>query len=148
MHHKLDVFCYFQEFQGQVEWLLGRKIIARQMDWGGEYARLNTFLRQVGISHLVSCPHAHHKNRATERKQHHIVKLGLSLLATTNMLLKYWDQALAATYLINRTPSFVIEFQSTLFHLLGHTTEYHNLQIFGCACWNCLWPYSTKKLHF
>jgi hypothetical protein len=149
MRHKSDVFCYFKEFQALVERLLGRKIIAIQTDWGGEYARLNTFLRQVGISHLVSCPHAHQQNGAAERKHRHIVEIGLSLLATANMPLKYWDQAfLAATYLINRTPSSAIQFQTPLFRLLDRTPDYQNLRIFGCACWPCLRPYNTKKLQF
>jgi hypothetical protein len=56
------------------------------------------------------------------------IEVGLSLLATTNMLLKYWDQVFLATmYLINQTPSPVIQYQTPLFRHLGDTPEYHNL---------------------
>ena len=86
-----------------------------QTDWGGEYEKLNSFFNRVGISHLVSCPHAHLQNGAAERKHRHIVEVGLSLLAQSSMPLKYWGQAfLAATYLINRTPSKVIHHQTPL----------------------------------
>src|SRR6185437_9589724 len=56
-----------REFQQLVERLFDRKIIAMQADWGGKYESLNSFFHQIGISHLVSCPHAH-QNSAAERK--------------------------------------------------------------------------------
>jgi histone deacetylase 1/2 len=63
----------------------------------------------VGISHLVSCPHAHQQNGPAERKHRHIVEVDLSLLAYVSMPLEYWDEAfLTAVYLINRLPSKVI----------------------------------------
>jgi hypothetical protein len=59
--YKSQVFEKFHEFQQFVERRFNRKIIAIQTDWGGEYEKLNSFSLQVGISHLVSCPHAHNK---------------------------------------------------------------------------------------
>jgi hypothetical protein len=47
-----------------VERLFDRKTIAMQTDWGGEYEKLNSFFTKVGISYLVSCPHAHQQNGA------------------------------------------------------------------------------------
>ena len=68
---KSEVFEKFREFQQLVERLFDRKIIAMQADWGGKYESLNSFFHQIGISHLVSCPHAHQQNGAAERKHHH-----------------------------------------------------------------------------
>jgi hypothetical protein len=108
---KSDVFQKFHEFQNLVERLFNRKIIVIQSDWGGEYEKLNFFFTKIGISHQVSCPHTHQQNGSAERKHRHIVKVGLSLLARASMPLKFWDEAfLAATFLINRTPSKVINF--------------------------------------
>jgi histone deacetylase 1/2 len=77
-----------------------------QSDWGGEYEKLNSFLNRIGISHHVSCPHAHQQNGSAERKHRHIVEVGLALLANASMPLKFWDEAfLTATYLINMLPS-------------------------------------------
>jgi histone deacetylase 1/2 len=46
------------------------------------------FFQNVGITHHVSCPHAHQQNGSAERKHRHIVEVGLSLLANASMPLK------------------------------------------------------------
>jgi hypothetical protein len=149
LRHKSEVFQFFKEFQSLVERLLNRKILAMQTDWGGEYERLNSFFRTIGITHLVSCPYAHQQNGVAERKHRHIVEMGLSLLANASMPLKFWDQAfLTATHLINRTPTKLLDYDTPLHRLLGATPDYSNLRIFGCACWPNLRPYNTHKLQF
>jgi hypothetical protein len=103
------------EFQALVERLFDKKILAIQSDWGGEYQKLNPFFKEVGISHHMSCPYAHQQNGSVERKDHHIVEVGLSLLAHAHRPLKYWDEAfLAATYIINWLPSKVIGLSTPL----------------------------------
>src|SRR6185312_1310223 len=87
--HKSEVFQKFNEFQNLVERLFNQKIIAMQTDWGGEYQKLHSFFERVGISHLVSCPHAHQQNGAAERKHRHIIEVGLALLAHASIPLKY-----------------------------------------------------------
>jgi hypothetical protein len=129
--------------------MLNRKIISVQTDWGSEYEWLNSFFRTIGISHRVSSPHAHQQNGAAECKYRHIVEVGLALLAKARMPLKYWDQAfLAATHLINLTPSKRIDYDTPLHRLLGATLDYSNLHIFDCACWPNLCPYNTHKFQF
>jgi hypothetical protein len=56
---------------------------------GGEYEKLNGFFQKVGITHHVSCPHAHQQNGSAERKHRHIVKVGHALLASASMPLKF-----------------------------------------------------------
>jgi hypothetical protein len=82
---KSGVFQKFNEFQGLVERLFNQKIIAIQTDWGGEYQKLHSLFEKVGITHYVSCPHAHQQNGSAERKHRHIVEVGLALLAHYNM---------------------------------------------------------------
>jgi histone deacetylase 1/2 len=143
------VFEKFHEFQQLVERRFDRKIVAIQTDSGGEYKKLNSFFRQVGISHLVSCPHAHQQNGVVERKHHHIVEVGLSLLSHASMPLKCWYEAfLAATYLINRIPSKILQFSTPLEVLFHEKPDYSMLRVFGCACWLNLRPYNTRKLAF
>jgi histone deacetylase 1/2 len=118
-----------------------------QTDWGGKYEKLNTFFQQAGITHHVSCPHTHQQNGSAERKHHHIVEVGLALLANASMPLKYWDEAfLIATFLINLLPSKVINLESPTERLLKITPNYDALRTFGCACWPNLCPYNTRKL--
>jgi hypothetical protein len=55
--------------------------------------------------------------------------MGLALLATASMPLKYWDQAfLTATHLINRTPSKHIAYDTPLHRLLGAIPDYSTLR--------------------
>jgi hypothetical protein len=64
------------------------------------------------------------------------------------MPLKYWDEAfLAATYLINRTPT-KLSFDTPINTLLGAHPDYSSLRVFGCACWPNLRPYNSHKLQF
>jgi hypothetical protein len=120
-----------------------------QTDWGGECQKLNSFFQRVGISHLVSCPHAHQQNGPAERKHRHIVEVGLSLLAYASMPLKYWDEAfLTAIYLINHLPSKVIQSKTPMERLFGKSGDYSLLRTFGCACRPNLRPYNRHKLDF
>jgi hypothetical protein len=127
--------------------LFDRKIISMQTDWGGEYEKLNPFFTKVGISHHVSCPHTHQQNGAAEQKHMHIVEVGISLLAQAHMHLKFWDEAfLAATFLINRSPSRIISYETPLECLYKVQPNYASLRVFGCACWPNLRSYNQCKL--
>ena len=143
------MFSIFLNFQKLVERRLDKKILTMQTDWGGEYQKLNTFFQKIGISHHVSCPHAHQQNGSAERKHRHIVEVGLSLLAQASMPLKFWDEAfLTATYLINIVPSKVINYQTPVERLFSTKPDYSFLRIFRCACWPHLRPYNSRKLEF
>jgi histone deacetylase 1/2 len=144
-----DVYQVFLNFQQLVERKFGRKIITMQTDWGGEYEKLNSFFQKIGITHHVSCPHAHQQNGSAERKHRHIVEVGLALLANASMPLKFWDEAfLTATFLINLLPTKVLNFLTPTEKLLNVTPNYDSLRIFGCACWPNLRPYNKRKLAF
>jgi hypothetical protein len=115
LRFKSDIFQKFTEFQTMVEHLFSTKLLARQTDGGGEYQKMNSFLAQKGIIHYLSCPHAHQQNGSTERKYRHIVIVALALLAQASVPLKFWDKSITtATYLINRTPSKVLNFATSL----------------------------------
>jgi hypothetical protein len=107
------------------------------------------FFTRIRISHQVFCPRTHQQNGVVERKHRHIVEVGLSLLAHTHMSLKYWDEAFAtAAYLINRTPSHVIDGQTPLLKLSCATPDYSQLRVFRCACCPNLRLYNARKLSF
>jgi hypothetical protein len=118
-----------------------------QTDWGGGYQKLNSFFKEVGISHHMSCPHTHQQNGSTERKYRYILEVGLSLLSHSSMPLKYWDEAfLTVTYLINHMPSRVIQGDTPYLRVFKEQPNYNFLHIFGCVCWPNLWPYNAQKL--
>jgi hypothetical protein len=65
------------------------------------------------------------------------------------MPLKYWDGVFAtAAYLINRTPSRVIKYQTPIQKLFGATPDYSTLCVFGCGCWPNLRIYNARKFAF
>jgi histone deacetylase 1/2 len=75
-------------------------------------------------------------HRRIKRKHHHIVEVGLSLLAHASMPLKFWDEAFpTVTCLINMLPSKVIDFATPVEKLLQTKPNYDSLCIFGYACW-------------
>jgi hypothetical protein len=134
LKNKSHVFHKFHEFQKMVECRFDTKIHAIQMDWGGEYQKLTHFFQRVGILHHVSCPHMHQQNGYAECKHRHIVEVGLSLLAHAAMPLKFWDEVFSTVvYLINRTPSRVIEFASPYAKLFGSSPDYIWLKVFGSS---------------
>ena len=144
-----EVFQVFKNFQNLIKRKLNTKIIAMQTDWGGEYRKLNSFFQELGVSHHVACTHAHQQNGFAERKNRHVVELGLALLANSSMPIKIWDEAfLTTTYLINLLPSKVINFETPITRLFGICPDYKSLRVFGCACWPNLRPYNTRKLAF
>jgi hypothetical protein len=135
LHAKSEVFKYFLEFQRLVEQQFDRKIIAVQSDWGEEYEKLNSSFRNIGISHQVSCPHTHQQNGVAKRKHRYVVEMGLALLTHASMPLKYWDEAfLAVAYVINRTPTKLLAYDTPLHKLLGATPDYSSSSVFGYAC--------------
>ena len=97
----------------------------------------------------MSCPHTHQQNGSAERKHRHIVEVGLARLAHASIPLKFWDEAfLAATYLISRVPSKVIDFENPLERFFKQKPDYTSLRVFRCACWPNLRPYNKHKLEF
>jgi histone deacetylase 1/2 len=127
--------------------LIGRLLPCKLI--GGEYEKLNAFFQKSGITHHVSCPHAHQQNGSAQRKHCHIIEVGLALLANASMPIKFWGEAfLTATFLINLLPSKVINLESPVERLLHVTPNYDALHTLGCACWPNLHPYNTRKLAF
>ena len=100
-----------------------------------------------GILHQTSCPHTPQQNGVFERKHRHIVETGLSLLYKSNLPYNYWSYAFSTVvYLINRLPSFVLNFKSPWQSLYSRHPPLHALKSFGCACDPYLTPYNKNKL--
>jgi histone deacetylase 1/2 len=135
LKRKSDVFDVFIQFQAHVERILHHKIIHLQSDWGGEYRNLNTFFQKQGIVHRVACPHTHQQNGAAERKHHHIVETGLTLLAHASVPFRFWSDAFTtACFLINRLPTRLLNMKTPVEVLFHEPPDYTFLKVFGCAC--------------
>nr|CAN82452.1 hypothetical protein VITISV_003326 [Vitis vinifera] len=55
---------------------------------------------------------------------------------------------MTATFLINRMPSKVLEYDSPYFTLFRRHPDYKSLRVFGCLCYPFIRPYNTHKLQY
>jgi hypothetical protein len=84
-----------------------------------------------------------------ERKHRHIVETGLTLLAHAAVPFRFWSDAFStACFLINRTPTRVLNMKTPLELLFKELPDYTFFKVFGCACWPHLRPYNNHKLGF
>ena len=89
LKNKSEVYNVFINFHKFVQTQFNYTIQAFHFDWGGEFQKVNQFLKSQGIIHRIACPHIHEKNGMAEQKIHHIVDIGLTLLAHSKVPLKF-----------------------------------------------------------
>ena len=92
-----------------------RQIRTIQSDNGKEFVDqvLGLFLGNHGIRHQTSCTSTRQQNGLVERRNRQIVEIVRVSLFGMNMSKFYWGEAVKSTvYLINRTLTSVIEFQT------------------------------------
>lgn len=131
--------------------MLSLKIKAFRLDGGGEFRStlFKKFFASHGIEHRLSCAHTPEKNGAAECKHRHIVEMGVTLLATTHMPVRYWVEAFnTAMLIINRLPTRILKNHSPWECLFNRTLDYRFLHSFGCLCFLWLRPYNKTKLEF
>jgi hypothetical protein len=106
------------------------------------------FFQKLVIAYHVSCPHAYKQNGFLERQCRHIVEVNFSLLVLASMPLKFWVKAfLTATYVINHTPSKVIDL-STLFTRLFMNNQIITFFIFFVGLRSNLCPMTSISSNF
>ena len=111
-----------------------------QTDLGGEFHPLAHFLVDCDINHKIVCPHTHHQNGVVERKQTHVVELGLTFSHHASLPLKFWNFVfLTFVYLINKFPKASLNFSIPyhVFFMLSH--DYNFLKTFGYSCLFFFW---------
>lgn len=81
---KSDTKAVFIRFKSIVEKFFEKTIKVLYSDnregGGGRYKALESFITVNGVSHLASPPHTREHNGWAERRHHHIVHTGISLL--------------------------------------------------------------------
>lgn len=120
-----------------------------QTDGGTEYRPLYSMFASHGIVHRISCPYTPQQNGSAERKNRHIVEVGLALLAHSSIPQTFWSYAFqTVVFLINRLLTPVLNIRSPYLCLFSHAPDYNILRCFGCSCFPYLRPYNAHKLLF
>jgi histone deacetylase 1/2 len=110
---------------------------------------LNSFFQTISIHHRLIYPHTHEQNGSVERRHHHIVKTGLTLLGQCSASFRFWNYAFeSSVYRINHMLTPFLQNQSPFECLFNRTPDYDFLHTFGCLCFLFLHPYHAHKLNF
>jgi hypothetical protein len=120
------VFSVFQMFYKMVQTQFNATIKIVRSDNRGEYmsSNLETYFREHDIIHQTMCVDTPQENGMAKRKNQHLLEVTCSLMLDTHVPKSYWgDALLTATYLINRMPSQVLDFQTPL-EVLSPTSLY------------------------
>ncbi|KAL0641862.1 hypothetical protein Bca4012_102644 [Brassica carinata] len=127
----------FRNFQTYVTNHYHAKIKILRSDNGGEYTS-NAFkqhLSQYGILHQTSCPYTPQQNGVAERKNRHLMEVARSLMFQSNVPKRFWSDAVAtACYLINRTPTKILNEKAPFEVLNKYKPVLDYLKVFGCLC--------------
>lgn len=112
LENKNHVSSIFPDFIQLIETQYQKKIKAIRSDNAPELA-FTSLLKTKGIIHYFSCTYTPQQNSVVERKHQHILNVARSLLFQSNIPLSYWEDCiLTAIYLINKTPSPLLQNKS------------------------------------
>ena len=105
-------------------------------DNGSEFVCLSRFFAEHDIIHETSCVGTPQQNGRVERKHMHILNTARALRFQANLPVDFWGLcALTAAYLINRTPTKLLQ-GKTPFEMIYHRSPpMDHLRVFGCVCY-------------
>lgn len=126
----LKAFCVFVERQFK------KQVKTIRSDNGVEFLCLRNVFADSRIEHQTSCVETPQQNGRVERKHKHILNVAHALLFQGHLPKKFWGESILTTsYLINITPSTLLENKSPYELLYGSLPDYANIRMFGTLCY-------------
>lgn len=110
LQYKHDVASILLRFKSMVENQFSTTIKSVQTDGGREFRPLYSVFASNGIVHRISCLYTPQQNGRVEKKNKHVVEVGLLFLAQSFLPKSYWSYAFQTiVFLINRLPTHVLQ---------------------------------------
>ncbi|KAI3825951.1 hypothetical protein L1987_07722 [Smallanthus sonchifolius] len=126
-----NIESYFSMIKTQFE----KQIKICRSDNGTEFInqKVQKFFEKNGVVHQTSCAYTPQQNGVVERKHRHLLNTARSIMFQGGLPLAMWNESvLTAAYLINRTPSSVLNGMSPYELLYGSKPSLKHLRNFGC----------------
>ena len=134
MKHKSDTKDLLVKFIHMVETQFNTKVKIIRSDNGPEF-KLENFYVLKGIMHQSSCVNTPQQNGVAERKHQHLLNVARALLFQACLPKHFWgDAILASAYLINRTPTPLLQGKTPFEKLFHKDPTYSHLRVFGSLC--------------
>jgi hypothetical protein len=164
---KTEVSRYLYQFLAMVERQFSTQVKIIRSDNGTEFTCMKPNFRDRGIIHETSCVGTPQQNGRVERKHRHILNVARALRFQAQFPIEFWGEcALAACYLINRTPTRNLDGKTPFELLYDKPPSLEHLCVIGCLAYahnqhhkgdkfasrsrKCVfvgYPYGTKGWH-
>ncbi|KAL2901144.1 Retrovirus-related Pol polyprotein from transposon RE1 [Bienertia sinuspersici] len=135
LHDKTEVYSSFTSFFAMVKCQFDVTVKYVRSDNGMEFKHMIPFFDTHGILFQTSCVGTPQQNGRVERKHQHILNVGRALMFQGNLPVSFWGECvLGAVYIINCTPSFLLDKKTPYEILFNKPPNFDELRIFGCLC--------------
>ena len=133
---KTEVSHTMKMFFSLVERQFNKQVKLIRSDNGTEFTCMKQYFLDHGIVFQTSCVGTPQQNGRVERKHQHILNVARALRFQGNLPIAFWGECvLSAGYLINRTPSLVLNGKTPYSVLYGREPAYNHLRILGSLCY-------------
>ena len=133
---KTDIYKMFSSFFPMIKRQFDAKVKVVRSDNGTKFNCMRDYFQHNGILFQTSCVDTPQKNGRVERKHCHLLNVARALRFQANLPLSFWgDCVLAASYIITRTPSPLLDNKSLYEVLFNTSPSYDTLRVFGCLCY-------------
>jgi len=149
MKSRSELLDIYRNFAKMVETQFSKRIKAFRSDNALEYTQhvFQNILKHHGTAPHLSCSGTSQQNGRAERKLRHLIDTIRALLLSSLVPTPFWGEAaLTAVYTINRLLTPILENCTPHERLFGISPTYHQLRVFGFACFVLLHPHERTKL--
>ena len=132
MHERGEASHLLKDFITKVRTQFERNVKIVTSDNESEFTSdpMQNFYREHGIKRQSSCVNTPQQNKRVKRKHIHVLNVGRALLFQAHLQIKFWGHCvLAATHLINRTPSKLLRGKSPYEILYGKPPSCDHLKV-------------------